>query len=83
MAQRNVKQYGFNGLAGCVQQRRARQTGTLVGVYHAIQAGIDSDPAVPWFTVCEIHNNCVGHPSLRLAKDHAADPEGWCEDCRT
>ena len=47
-----MKQYSFNGLAGCVQQRKARQTETLVGVYHGEQAGMGDG----WFTVCEEHS---------------------------
>jgi hypothetical protein len=53
----------------------------LVGIYHADQAGLDNDPATPWFTTCEVHHNCVGHPSLRLAKSHAVNPSGWCQGC--
>ena len=78
---RHVKEYDFNGLAGCVQQRRNRITGTLVGVYHGEQSGMESDPDNPWVTVCEDHGRIVAHPSLRLALEHAADPSGWCGDC--
>lgn len=76
-----MKTYGCKGLAGCVQQRRAQATGTLVGVYHGAQSGLESDPADPWVTVCEVHNNLVCHPTLALAKAHAVDPRNWCEDC--
>ena len=54
--------------------------------------GGESDPPIPslrgaqtrgpWVTVCEVHDNLVCHPTLALAKAHAADPAGWCEDCR-
>lgn len=76
-----MKEYDFNGLAGCVSQRKAQTTGTLVGVYHGAQSGMEMDPEYPWITVCEVHANCVSHSTLALAKSHAADPEGWCEDC--
>jgi hypothetical protein len=76
-----VKEYSFNGLAGCVTQRRNQITRTLVGVYHASQAGLDNDPTTPWYTVCEVHNRLVGHRSLELALYHAADPRGWCGVC--
>ena len=46
-----VKEYHHNGLAGCVQQRKARATGTLVGVYHGEQSGMECDPDYPWITV--------------------------------
>ena len=77
-----ITAYSHNGLAGCVQQRIAQQTKSLVGVYHAEQAGMESDPSIPWATVCEKHGNLVCHPTLRLARYHAVDPKGWCEDCR-
>jgi hypothetical protein len=77
-----VREYGFNNLAGCVSQSRSRITGTLVGIYHGEQSGMESDPDVPWVTVCEAHNTLVGHPSLRLARHHAPDPTGWCQDCQ-
>jgi hypothetical protein len=79
---REVKQYGFNGITGCVVQRKSRKTGRLVGVYHGVQSGMESDPETPWVTVCEEHGMLVGHPSLRLAMGWAADPEVFCEDCR-
>jgi hypothetical protein len=74
------RSYNFNGLAGCVQQRKARSTGTLVGVYDAVAQGIETE--YPWVCVCEAHGNCVCFDSLRLAKFQAVCPEGWCEDCR-
>ena len=77
-----MKLYSYNGLAGCVSQTRARQTKTLVGVYHGEQSGMECDRDYPWVTVCEVHHNLVSHPTLALAKAHAVDPQGWCEDCR-
>lgn len=75
--------YAFNDLAGCVQQRRARENGVLVGVYDALDSGVESgDPEAPWLTVCEEHNRLVGHRTLALAKYHAVNPTGWCEPCR-
>ena len=80
---RGPKFYAFNGLAGCVVQRKSRKTGTTVGIYQANQAGMESDPESPWATVCEVHHTLVCHTSLKLAFHHAPDPTGWCEDCRT
>lgn len=79
---RSIKKYAFNGLAGCVVQRVAQQTGTLVGVYHCEQSGYDTDPANPWCSVCEVHGDFVTHPSLRLALSWAPETKGWCEACR-
>jgi hypothetical protein len=73
-------EYAFNGLAGCVEQRKSRQTGLMVGLYHADQAGMDPD-AGKWVTVCEAHSQLVNHPTLALARFHLADPVGWCEVC--
>lgn len=78
---KQVQEYGFNGLEGCVVQRKSQVTKTLVGVYHAEQAGLDNDPDCVWYSVCEDHGTLVGHRSLRLAKDHAVDPTMWCEEC--
>ena len=75
------RQYSFNDLAGCVEQRRSRATGTMVGLYQAEQAGLDPD-AGKWVTVCEDHSTCVNHPTLSMARHHLPDPTGWCDDCR-
>ena len=78
-----AKEYGFNGLAGCVQQRRALSTGRLVGVYQAGQAKVDDDAGEScWSTVCEDHGSIVSHRSLKTARSWATAPEDWCEDCR-
>jgi hypothetical protein len=74
------RQYAANGIKGCVEQRRSRKTGLLIGVYHTEQAGMDPD-AGPWATVCESHGQITCHPSLAIAKSHAGDPTGWCEIC--
>jgi hypothetical protein len=76
-----IRQYGASDLAGCVQRRRARQTGTEVGVYHSEQAGLDPD-AGDWSVVCEPHGAILTTETLKMAKRHAAAPLGWCEDCR-
>lgn len=76
------KKYSFNDLAGCVVQRKARQTGTLVGVYNSEQAGLDDDPACSWSCVCEFHSTLVGHSSLKKALGWSVEPESWCEFCR-
>ena len=75
------RQYDFNGLAGCVMQRRSRITGTLAGLYQAEQAGLDPE-AGRWVTVCEDHSTCVNHATLAAARAHLADPSMWCEACR-
>jgi len=69
--------------AGRFATGRARSTGTLVGLYRADLAGIDTDPELPWFTVCEDHSALVGHGSRAAARDAMLHPESWCGDCRT
>lgn len=76
-----VRLYDFNGLAGCVVQRVARNTGTRVGLYYAEQAGLDPQPG-SWTTACEEHSTMIYHSTLALARRHLPDPAGWCEDCR-
>lgn len=82
MNRRSKAIYAFNGLAGCVIQRRSRETGTLVGLYHSLQSGMESDPELPWSTVCEDHSSIVSHPTLRDAKHFLGYPTQWCDDCR-
>jgi hypothetical protein len=83
---RTIRPYAFAGLAGCVSQTVARETGTLVSVCHGEQSGIESDPEtlaeLPWYTVCEAHGYLVGHRSLKLAREWAVEPTAWCEMCR-
>jgi hypothetical protein len=76
-----TKQYAHNGLAGCVTQRTTRK-GRHVGLYHAHQAGLESDPELKWATVCEAHSSLVCHPTLALARASLSHPEEWCEGCR-
>lgn len=75
------RRYNHDGYAGCVSRRRARQTGRLVGVFQAAQAGIEDDPETPWATVCEEHGGCSCFTTLAEARSMASDPVGWCEAC--
>jgi hypothetical protein len=77
-----ARRYSFNGLAGCVIQRRSRHTGTLVGLYASEDAGMEVDPELPWSTVCEEHHAIVSHPTLAAARASLPRPDGWCDDCR-
>lgn len=67
---------------GCIQLRRSRQTGHLVGVYRSDEAGIESDPELPYTTVCEEHSTCVCHTTRALALALAPFPAEWCEECQ-
>jgi hypothetical protein len=66
--------------AGLRQWRKCRSTGTMVGVYDGLAADMDTE-AGRWQTVCEAHCTICSHDTLALALDHAAAPEGWCEEC--
>ncbi|MCA8448877.1 hypothetical protein [Burkholderia vietnamiensis] len=76
-----TQEHTYNGLAGCVVQRRSRTTGHLVGLYHAQQAGMDPASGA-WATVCEEHATICNHGTLALARSHLGDPTMWCEACR-
>lgn len=76
-----MKLYQHNGLRGCVKQFKSPYTGTLVGIYHGAQGGIDIDPEYPWVSVCEEHNTCVSHRTLAMARLER-DPCEFCEVCR-
>lgn len=75
------KYYNRDGYSGCVSRRRSRDTGTLVGVYNAVQAGMDPTHGCTWYTVCEDHGSVIGHETLSVANYHAPVPSEWCEDC--
>lgn len=67
--------------AGLRQYRRARTTGTHVGVYNGEEAGMDTGGGCPWSTVCEEHGGVVSHPTLAAAKLFAPHPNEWCPTC--
>lgn len=75
-----MREYSFNGLAGCVTQQKSRETGLLVGLYNAEQANLDAF-AGSWATVCETHRHIINHKTLTLAKYHLSNPTGWCDEC--
>lgn len=77
-----AKVYNYNGMTGCIEQHKSRQTGKVVSIYRNDQAGLDDcDGEYPYSTVCEEHGWIVAHQTLQLARLHAADPLGWCEKC--
>lgn len=80
MADRKVvRLYALDGVRGLVERRR-RWNGVTVSVYNARQAGLDEDGGC-WYTMCDEHDACCGHQTLRDARVMAAEPETWCEDC--
>lgn len=79
-SRRVTRRYAMNGVSGLVERRKTRQTGTVVEIYRADQAGLDVGKA-SWAVVCAAHGSILGCASLSLAKDQASDPNGWCELC--
>lgn len=59
----------------------ARETGRKIIVARSADLGLDADPGCDWWTLCDEHSFLVSHPTLALARSHAANPLGWCEDC--
>lgn len=79
---RRQKIYSFNNLAGCVTQFKSQATGTIVGVYHAVQSGMETaDSDCRWISVCEKHNTLVCHSNLADAL-RTRDPREFCDECR-
>lgn len=66
--------------AGLRSWHKSRATGTYVGVYDGIPAGMDTDGG-RWQTVCEPHGGIISHQTLELARGHAPRPDQWCEYC--
>lgn len=75
-----MKRYSAHGLAGCVEQKKCRATGNLMGLYVADQAGLEEDREFPWAAVCEQHGNVLRAQTLKLARAHMSRPE-WCDEC--
>jgi len=66
--------------AGCVALRKCNASGTVVGIYRSVEAGIEDDPTTPWSLICEDHGAVICIETIDLARQHAAWP-GWCADC--
>lgn len=74
---------GAREWAGFRSAHFARETGTLVVVVSADDFGLDPgiDGETKWYTICDDHDQCVGHETLATAKYHSSNPIGWCEVC--
>lgn len=67
---------------GCIELRKCRATGKLVGLYRSGEAGLEEDAEGKYTTVCEEHGTLVSHRTLAVARSWLADPAGWCDECR-
>ena len=67
---------------GVVLYRKARSTGTHVGLYRSYESGFESDPEWPWSTVCDEHGGIVCHATRKAAETFLSHPEDWCPTCK-
>lgn len=65
-------------MSGAIQERRNRQTGTLIEVY---DRGSDDDSGGRWETICVDHGTVCSHETRALALRFAPTPLDWCEVC--
>lgn len=63
---------------GRILERRARETGNVVSLYYRT---FESDPEIPWETVCHTHGTIVCHETRRLAESWMVEPTMWCQGC--
>jgi hypothetical protein len=66
---------------GRVECRRARSTGTLVGLYRSGEGGLEDDPELPWTVVCEDHSALVSMATREQGRTAMSCPEDWCPYC--
>jgi hypothetical protein len=76
------KQWKARGIAGCVEEKRTKSTGTHVGVYQAHQLGLKLG-RTRWLVECEEHGEVRSTRSLVDARRRARAPMSWCEGCRS
>lgn len=68
--------------AGLVAYRKARSTGTHVGLYRNSEVGFEVEPGANWATVCEDHGGVVFHPTRTAGQTFLSHPEDWCPVCQ-
>jgi hypothetical protein len=62
-----------------VDVTKARSTGTEIQLYRGVY---ETDPGLPWSTVCAEHGGIVSHETKAQAVSWMPQPEGWCPGCR-
>lgn len=66
------------------QRRRSRSCGVMVEVLDTNHPGSYlTDPKGRWVTLCVDHGKFTDHRTLKLAQMFAAQPDIWCEVCRS
>ena len=63
-----------------VQERRARQTGTVVLLIDNRDREEDSE--MDWLTICDDHAGICGYETRALAERFAPVPDEWCPGCQ-
>ena len=66
--------------AGLIDYRKARSTGTFVGLYIAEMAHADTQGG-KYITICEEHSTVINHATRQLAASHMSSVDSWCEQC--
>jgi len=69
-----------HNLAGLVETRKNRATGSWVSIYRAEAAGIDASSG-RYAVVCEAHGSILNAETLSMAR-RQLPVASWCEDCR-
>lgn len=72
---------------GCVRLLTSQQTKTLVGLYRALEAGIEKDPSTPWALLCEgttdePHDGVLPVEEYNTARYLLSKPLEWCPYCQ-
>lgn len=75
------KQYSFNNIPGCVDQRINKKTKLIIGLYRADQANMDNQRG-QWVAKCETHGSTMVYETLSEAREQILMPSFWCSDCR-
>ena len=65
-----------------VQERRNRESGTVVLIWDNRDGSFDESDSNDWFTQCEEHSFTCSHPTLQLAREWATEPSMWCDGCQ-
>lgn len=64
-----------------VKAWRSQRTRTVVAVYTAVDAGLDT--ASPWYASCETHATALGCETKASALSAARQSDTFCDGCRS
>ncbi len=72
--------YNFDEQPGCVVRAKNRISGSIIGLYHVKQAGLDESQG-SWAAKCETHGITKYCTASLNAKMSLSDPTEWCAQC--